>query len=213
MRKRIVCFGDSNTWGYDALTGGRFDDEVRWPGVLARELGSGYTVIEEGLCGRTTVFEDPLNEGLCGLNYLYPCLMTHSPVDWLIIMLGTNDCKERFGLTPKNIAAGLKRLVIKAQQTPAWRDAPHILIVAPGPIEKACETSPVGGEMGRCSDRSAGLATEFEACAKLLGCSFYNAAEVVTMNRVDYMHLDQESHRRLGLRLRDMVLNKVDELA
>ncbi len=208
MNTRIICFGDSNTWGYDAETGGRFDDEIRWPGVLKRELGQGYTVIEEGLCGRTTVFEDPLNEGLNGLSYLYPCLMTHSPVDLLIIMLGTNDCKERFGLTPKNIAAGLKRLIIKAQQTPAWRSKPQILIAAPGPIEKACETSPVGGEMGRCSERSAGLAAEFKDCARVMGCWFYDAAEVVKMNRIDYMHLDRNSHERLGKKLKDVILEE-----
>lgn len=74
MKKRILCYGDSNTWGYDAFTDGRFPDEVRWTGQLASFLGQEYTVIEEGLCGRTTVFEDPLNEGMSGLSYLYPCI-------------------------------------------------------------------------------------------------------------------------------------------
>ncbi len=101
MKKRIVCFGDSNTWGYDAVTRERFAEEIRWTGLLQKELGEGYQIVEEGLCGRTSVFEDPLNEGMSGLAYLYPCLMSHAPVDLLILMLGTNDCKQRFGLTAK----------------------------------------------------------------------------------------------------------------
>ncbi|MFR0962664.1 MAG: hypothetical protein ACLSGB_12970 [Dorea sp.] len=75
--------------------------------------------------------------GLNGLPYLYPCLMSHGPIDYLVIMLGTNDCKERFSATPKNVADGIKRLVIKAKHTEdAWRDTPKILVVAPAPIEK-----------------------------------------------------------------------------
>lgn len=180
MKKRIVCYGDSNTWGYDAITDGRFPDEVRWTGKLQEKLGAEYTVIEEGLCGRTAVFEDPLNEGLNGLPYLYPCLMSHGPIDYLVIMLGTNDCKERFSATPKNIADGIKRLVIKAKHTEdAWRDTPKILVVAPAPIEKECEQSHVAGEMGICADKSKELAAEYEICAKQYGCDFLDAGPFV----------------------------------
>lgn len=209
MKKRIVCFGDSNTWGYDAVTGGRFPDEVRWTGQLCRVLGQDYTVIEEGLCGRTTVFEDPLNEGLNGLTYITPCLMTHGPVDYLVIMLGTNDCKQRFNATPKNVADGMKRLVIKAQQTPAWRTKPKILIVAPGPIEEACMQSPVAGEMGDCVECSRGLAEEYKICAELTACEFLDAAPYVHMNRIDYMHLDAVSHEALAAKIAEIIRKKV----
>ena len=97
MKKTIVCFGDSNTHGYCSETGGRFDDTQRYPCLLEKYLGEGYIVREEGLSGRTTVFEDPLFEGLSGLSAIFSCLMSHEPVDLLIIMLGTNDTKERFG--------------------------------------------------------------------------------------------------------------------
>lgn len=209
MKKRIVCFGDSNTWGYDARTDGRFPEEVRWTGRLQMLLGDDYTIIEEGLCGRTTAFEDPLNEGLNGLTYLRPCLMSHALVDYLIVMLGTNDCKERFSATPHNIECGLRRLVKKAQQTEAWREKPKILIIAPGPIEKGCEQSSVAGEMGTCSEKSRGLAKEFETSAKLLGCDFLDAALWVKMNRIDYMHLDADSHGRLAKKIEEIIRKKV----
>lgn len=196
--KRILVFGDSNTWGYDAKIGGRFGRDVRWPGVLQKILGEGYTVIEEGLNGRTTVFDDPLNEGLNGLYYLYPCLKTHDPIDLLIIMLGTNDCKERFAATAKNIADGAGRLIRLAASLDVWSGKTKILLISPAPIEEGCEASAVAGEMGICSEKSRRLADEYERVALENGCDFLDAAPYVRMNTIDYMHLDAESHGRLA---------------
>ena len=93
--KHIVCFGDSNTHGYcadpaDCADGGdRFNEQERWTCLLQEKLGPDYRVLEEGLSGRTTVFDDPIHEGLRGLDDIFSCLMSHEPVDLLIIMLGT----------------------------------------------------------------------------------------------------------------------------
>ena len=135
-KKHILCFGDSNTWGYCAQTGGRYEDDVRWTMQLSHRLGEDCLVIEEGLNGRTTVFEDPLNEGLCGLSMLTPILLSHAPLDLMVLMLGTNDCKQRFAATAFKIKDGLMRLVKKARQTQAWRAEPRILIVAPIVIDR-----------------------------------------------------------------------------
>ena len=97
MKKHIVCLGDSNTHGYcadpaDCVDGGiRFTEEQRWTKLLQKHLGDDYLVIEEGLSGRTTCFEDPLHEGLSALNYIYPCLKSHEFVDLLVIMLVSVD--------------------------------------------------------------------------------------------------------------------------
>ena len=120
MRKHIVCLGDSNTHGYcadpddcaDAALA-RFNEDERWTCLLQEALGEDYKVFEEGLSGRTTVFQDPLYEGLDALHYLYPCLKTHEPVSMLIIMLGTNDTKERLGANAYAIGLGMRRLIQK----------------------------------------------------------------------------------------------------
>ena len=102
MKKHILCLGDSNTHGYcadpaDCADGGiRFNEDERWTKLLQKYLGEDYLVIEEGLSGRTTCFSDPLFEGLSALEYIHPCLKSHEPIDLLIIMLGTNDTKDRF---------------------------------------------------------------------------------------------------------------------
>ena len=116
-QKNILCFGDSNTHGYNSKTGGRFTVEERWTKLLQRKLGDDYYVIEEGLSGRTTSFDDPVFEGLSGLNAIYPCMMTHEPLDLVIIMLGTNDTKDRFNANGFIIGKGLERLTQKAIDT------------------------------------------------------------------------------------------------
>lgn len=146
-RKHIVCFGDSNTHGYcgDAADfdgvpqpGGtmRYSEASRWPMLLQKALGEEYLMIEEGLNGRTTVFEDPYRYGWTGASYIQPCLMSHKPVDLLILMLGTNDTKEWYGATAERICAGMEYIVCRAQNTPCWTEkGPNILVIAPPPID------------------------------------------------------------------------------
>jgi lysophospholipase L1-like esterase len=108
MMKTIVCYGDSNTWGQDGLTKTRYPMDVRWTGVLRNELGADYWVIEEGLCGRTTVWDDPIEgEWKNGLRYLMPCLESQAPIDLVVLMLGTNDLKNRYAVSAFDIANGL----------------------------------------------------------------------------------------------------------
>lgn len=210
MKKHIVCFGDSNTHGYCAANNGRFDEEQRWTCLLQKRLGEDYLVLEEGLSGRTTSFDDPLFEGLSGLDYIYPCLMSHEPVDLLVIMLGTNDTKERFGASPACIALGLRRLVSKAiATTDCWSDGkPNILVVTPQNIGKEYADSDVGATMGRgCAEKSEGLAAVYAEIAELMGCHYLDANEVVSAgpNDVDFMHLTEEGHRQLAEALAERI--------
>lgn len=200
--KTIVCFGDSNTHGYNSSNMGRFSEKERWTCLLQKLLGSSYRICEEGLSGRTTVFDDPLSEGLNGLSYIYPCLLTHEPVDLLMIMLGTNDVKERFRSTPENIAKGLERLVKKAiDVSDAWRTEPNILIIAPPPIQDGYQNTFVSGEMGpNCVEKTRALAPLYKEVASRLHCHFLDAGAVegIEMYPYDYMHLSLESHRLLA---------------
>lgn len=206
--KTILCFGDSNTHGYDASVQGRFDEFIRWPCLLQQYLGQGFRVIEEGLSGRTTVIDDPLTEGLNGLRAITPCLLTHEPVDLLVIMLGTNDTKERFGFTARNIADGLRRLIIKASQTPAWKTQPAILVVAPPPVDRKYRETDIHAVMGDgCVEKSEALAEFFQKTALEQGCSFLDAAAIegVKMSSCDYMHLDREGHGHLARKLAEII--------
>ena len=201
-KKKIVCFGDSNTHGYNSKTMGRFSEEERWTKLLQKYLGEEYDVVEEGLEGRTACFEDPLFEGLCGLHYIYPCLMTHKPIDLLIIMLGTNDVKQRFSSTPENVAKGMERLIQKAMDTTiAFRKEPNILLICPPPIEPGYEKTDVYGEMGdNCVEKSRALAPLYKKVSEMKGIYFIDAGSIegIEMYPYDYMHLSLDAHNNLA---------------
>ena len=212
MKKHIVCFGDSNTHGYcaepfDCADGGdRFNESERWTCLLAQALGDEYLVLEEGLGGRTTVFDDPLTEGLSGLNVIFPTLMSHEPVDLLILMLGTNDTKERFGCTAECISVGLERLIVKAQNTECWASTPNILLICPPHILDGLYDGPFGGIMGAgCPEKSRALAPFYEAVAQRRGCTFLDAEGIAEFNRTDCMHLTRSGHAALARKLAALV--------
>ena len=136
----VLCYGDSNTFGYDPMTGMRYPKEIRWTGILASLLGEDFNVIEEGCNGRTTVTDDPIEGWKNGLDYLKPCLNSHRPVDIVILMLGTNDLKEVFHLTAAEIAdnAGILVDVIQSFTKEKQGFMPKIILVSPPEIGKAC---------------------------------------------------------------------------
>ena len=200
MKKRILCFGDSNTWGYDPR-GGRYDEETRWPMRLQMLLGDGYTVAEEGFNGRTCVYDDPIEGGYkSGAAYLPPCLMSHNPLDLVIIMLGTNDTKRRFNLTPMTIGEGMMQLIrlTRLYAADVQGNPPKVLVVAPPPIRENLMKSRHGECFGEQAVAvSKGLAAEYARIAKLLRCEFFDAASWAEVSSIDAVHLTKEGH--LGL--------------
>ena len=202
MKKHIVCYGDSNTHGYcadpsDCADGGnRFNEEERWTCLLQKALGEEYLVLEEGLGGRTTVFADPLHEGMDAVSVAYPMLMSHEPVDLLIIMLGTNDTKERFCANPAAIAAGMERLIKKCKDTECWGNhAPNILVVCPPPLGDGFHDEVMGPG---CVAKSKALAPYMRAVAERNGVHFLDAGAEIAADDADGIHMNAEGHARMA---------------
>lgn len=203
-RRRVLCYGDSNTYGYDPARDGRYGDDDRYPMALQKLLGDDWTVIEEGLPGRTAVFDDPITEGMNGLKTINPILMSHAPLDTVTIMLGTNDSKERFNCNSYLIALGITRLVKKALETECWRDNayPDVLVIVPPSITPDYDKLKFYGAMGAgCHERCAGIAAELEPMLKEIpGVRFLNANLLpgAGCSPVDGMHLTVEAHKALA---------------
>jgi lysophospholipase L1-like esterase len=200
----IVAFGDSNTWGYDPAAGARFPPGVRWTGVMRRELGDGHSVIEEGLNGRTTVFEDPIEPDRRGADYLPPCLRSHAPLDLLVIALGCNDMKARFGLTPSDIAAGAERLILMARAEPVGPNGapPKVILVAPPPV---AELTGFAEMFEGATEKSRRLAARYREVAERQGVGFVDAGQFIACSDLDGIHFEAEQHAVLGHALAEAV--------
>lgn len=198
--KNVLCYGDSNTHGYDGVTGGRFPWGVRWTSLVQEALKEEQVrIIEEGQNGRTTVWDDPIEGMKSGLKYLIPCLESHSPLDVVVLMLGTNDIKQRFSLSASDVAAGAETLVktIKMYFRENREPVPEILLVSPLKIREEIvdhKFSPMfGGE--RAVKISGELVGYYRETAKRQGCAFLDAASVTMPGAEDSVHLDPEGHR------------------
>ena len=211
--KNILCFGDSNTYGFVPGIGTRYDRGTRWTGRLAKALGSDYYVIEEGLNGRTNAFDDPVDfdDTKNGKKAFPTILNTHIPLDLVIIMLGSNDLKLRFNATAYDIAKCQARLGEMARRITGEKNfdkkPAEILLVSPihvGPGMK--DTSPFRFEFG---ERSIALSHELADCvadfAKQSGFHFFDAANAASPSPVDSLHMNEEGHAALAAALADKI--------
>lgn len=200
--KRIVCFGDSLTWGYDPEKRVRFGEDIRWTQVLQKQLGKEYTVIEEGQNGRTIATEDPAEGEKNGLKYLGPCMESQSPFDLLIIMLGINDCKRKFAYSAMDIAGEMQIMLEKVQAYNHFRckDAFKVLLIAPPPVSEAIGKSWLGDSFGYENARkvSLELAQWYKTLAGMYDCDYLDAAQYVQVSDADGIHMDAENQKKLG---------------
>lgn len=208
--KQILCFGDSNTWGYNGENGERFPWNVRWTGLLQEKFAEkrmDVRIIEEGLVGRTTVFEDPLRDGRKGTALFPTILETHAPVDVIVLMLGTNDCKTIFKASAKVIGAGIVRLLEQAKQL-----APKAEILLVSPIELGADVwkEEFDPEFSLSSVAvSKALASEYADIAGKYGCTYLDATSVAAPGAADQEHMDAASHGRLAAAIYEKVKSLV----
>lgn len=191
---RILCYGDSNTWGHIPITKERYSADVRWTGLLQSKLGGDYEIIEEGLGSRTTRWEYSEKEGRNGKMYLLPCLESHNPIDVIILFLGTNDLKEVYQQTAQQIATSIRELIqiIKKKSLTKQKVVPMILLISPAIVD---ETVPGTEERYKgAQQRSEGLGIEYAKVAKEEGCKFVDLAAIVRPSKQDGIHFEPEAH-------------------
>ncbi len=210
--KNILCYGDSNTWGYAPGTGARYPRSVRWTGRMAQALGKDYYVIEAGLSGRTTVYDDPMNPILNGLEYLPMVLKQSAPLDMVILSLGTNDLKFVDAIRS---ARGMEKLVdvckranaTLASSSPIFNENAKILVVSP--IEQSrrmFELNPYSSFLPEAPEESKKFREIYSHYAKLQNVEFFDAASVASASDVDGVHMSPESHAALAAALTEKVL-------
>lgn len=205
--KQILCFGDSNTYGLIPGIGGRCPWGVRWTSILNEKLGlENYRVIEEGLCGRTTIFDDPLRDGRRGTEMFPSILETHSPVDIVIVMLGTNDCKTVYGATADIIGKGVTKLI---GQIRTHAEESKILLISPIHLGEHVWKNDYDPEFSVESvSVSKGLAEVYKRVSKKENTYFLDASLYANPSSTDQEHLEEEGHRKLA----EAIWNKIREI-
>lgn len=203
--RRILAYGDSLTWGWvpvaSVVPTTRYVRAERWTSVAAEVLGAGYEFVDEGLSGRTTNADDPLDPRLNGAAYLPAALASHLPLDLVVILLGTNDTKAYFGRTPFDVAVGISALLgavlASAGGVGTAYPAPPVLLVCPPPLGEV--TDPWFGEVFRGGqEKSRAYPPLYAAVAQAFGAAFLDAGTVTTTDGVDGIHLTPENNRALG---------------
>ena len=194
--KTIVCYGDSNTYGYNPENGFRYEYEERWTTILQKELKDSAIVIPEGLNGRTTSFEDELRPGRNGATYLDPCLHSHGPIDLVVLMLGTNDCKTFYNASAEVIGLGVERLVEQIRK--ADKNI-RILLISPIQLGEGVWEQGYDPEFNEKSvEVSKGLKAVYQKVAEKYGCDFLAASDVAEPSKEDREHLNEEGHKKLA---------------
>jgi lysophospholipase L1-like esterase len=202
--KTILCYGDSNTWGFDPKTGDRYDHKTRWPMVLCSILNANapaddpqWWVVEEGQNGRTSCREDMVGGDRNGLRHLVPILESHQPIDIVAIMLGTNDLKPRFSSTPYDIARGVQQVAKAAQksETGPGGAAPRVLIICPPATVDSPGPNHVFGDTAELSRK---LPPMYRAMAFECGAAFLDAGRHIKSSAIDGVHLEADEHRKLA---------------
>jgi lysophospholipase L1-like esterase len=205
LMKSILCFGDSNTWGYNPINSTRFDFTIRWTGGLQNLLGAQYRIIEEGMRGRTASIGDPTKRYMNSKDYLIPCLYSHTPMDLVIVCLGTNDLNFRFNLTLEDIIKSMKEIIKIIKSTDrASCNPPKILLMCP------VELYGVKGSYNEMSvENSKQLSKLYKKLADETNCYFFDAGSVARASPLDCAHLDETGHKEIAKALHNIIVNEI----
>lgn len=208
---RVLCYGDSNTWGYTSGSDHqRYGESERWTKILAQKLGNNFEIIEEGLNSRTLISNDerPGKEGKNGYEYLIPCLDTHDPIDLVIIMLGTNELKKAYNRSAEEIGKLFEKYFVKTilnRKSQISNTYPKLLIIAPPLVSNDCseiyEDAP---------EKSLKINKIYQKIAQDNDCFFVDNMELKV--GIDGVHLTKESHELLAEKVYSKMIENTKNL-
>lgn len=189
--KKILCYGDSNTWGYIPCSGERYDVNTRWTGVLQKLLGEDFWILENGLNGRTTEEDDNKKPWRNGAKFLVPLIQSQNPIDLVILFLGTNDLKEEFNKEPKDIAKSIENLIKIIQEYAGEKI--KIILISPTIIDFS-KINP-NWDFRNAEIKSKELPKLYKEIAEKNNCEFLDLSKIISPSPKDGLHLEREAHK------------------
>lgn len=201
--RHVLCFGDSNTWGYRPGEGDRYDEQTRWPCVLQKLLGEEWLVHEDGLNGRETVQDHPTRLAVNGKAALPYALLSQKPLDLLVISLGTNDLKR---FSAHHAAEGVGMLIGLAQSIDSLRRSsnpvfPHgcrVLVISPVEVSAALAERETDDELRMAHEESLKFPKAYQAVCRTYGVDMIDAQQLTKPSDIDGVHMTAEGHRTVA---------------
>lgn len=201
--KKILCFGDSNTYGYTPATGVRFDEGTRWAGRLSALLGKDYLILEEGMNNRNGFFKNPQSIKLCGVDYLPIYLQNHKDIDICIFALGTNDAQFFYNLDKQTVQNGLQSLTNSLLEA---NSETKIIIIPPVKIQPNILDGIFSMQFDLSSvKRIEETFDEYKNFAQKNGFYYLDLNEFVKPSEADGLHYSPDSHRVIAEKIAEFV--------
>lgn len=191
--KKIICLGDSNTFGFNPKDAGRFCPKTRWTGVLSGILGDGFKIVEEGCNNRTAFFISPDGDLQSGQKYLPQCLEKHGNFDIFIYSLGTNDLQKIFPFDKTIAEQGLKNTIFAIRKT---SPNARIILISPVAISEGILKGYFSHQFDENSIKNSILLQKiYEETAQNEMCEYLDINKHVSPCECDYLHFDAASHK------------------
>lgn len=193
--KKVLCFGDSNTFGFNPQNGLQFGRDVRWTGVLQKLCGDKFLVVEAGCNNRTAFSDNPAGKIYTG-NKILPKYLDEK-FEYVVLALGINDLQSQYDVSVEDVKNGILDLVkIVRQKLPETK----IILVTPAKLAKNVFKSPLFSTLfdEKSIEKSRYLSKIYEQIAEITDCDFVDLNQVATPSDIDGLHFEEEEHKKIA---------------
>lgn len=193
--KNILCFGDSNTFGFNPENGKRFDKSSRWTGILQDLCQNNYHIIEAGCNNRTAFSDNSAGKMFTGYKIL-PELLNEN-LDTIILAIGINDLQFQYNVSFDDIKKGISNLIeITKKSCPNAK----IILVSPTELTENVLKSPLFSTLfDKTSIEKSKLLSEiYSEISKEYTCDFIDLNSVATPSNIDGLHFEPTEHEKIA---------------
>ena len=199
--KKILCYGDSNTFGYNPVDSSRFDDKTRWTALLQENLGSDYEIIEEGMCDRTGIADNDKGFAFSAQRHFPKMITKTKNVDLLILAIGTNDLQFKYDLTIHQFENGLEKLIVTAKN-----NVRRIILIPPVILHENVLEGFFKFQFDETSvSKSKKIGKIYRKLSNIYGLDYFDLNDFVKPSNADGLHYDSEGHKIISTKLSDYI--------